>query len=81
MGKLASDARGPIKRTLIWMSRREAVEDVVDYAAITSGRTLRELDQSRAWYVVPQNQLSVLVEQTGAPPQRQSFINEDGSRR
>ncbi len=95
MGKLAIDARGLIERNLIWMSRRERVKDVVNYVAIseeslqarqlqeaiTSGRTLRELDLSRAWFVVAQNQLSALAEQTGAPPQRHGFINEDGSRR
>lgn len=73
-------ARGPVGKKLISAFRRERSKKIVDLQAVaegerqamelqksvTSGRALDELDPSHAWYVIAQQQLSILVEQTGA---------------
>jgi hypothetical protein len=80
MSKDTITARGPIGRKLIQMSRRERGRKVISFAAAAEGaqdaaewqcstisrEELAELDPSHAWYVVAQQQLSILVEQTSA---------------
>jgi hypothetical protein len=80
MPKTPITARGPVGRKLIAAFRKERSKKLVDLLAVaegerqaqalqqsvTSGRALEELDPSHAWYVVAQQQLSLLIEQTGA---------------
>jgi hypothetical protein len=93
MGKHTNTTRGPVGRKLIQLLRRERGRTVAPFAAVAEGarhaadlqrsaatrEELAEHDPSHGWYILAQQQLSILIEQTGALRETLSFtdpINE-----